>query len=68
MCIGVESLHVENMIDKEKADGFCNHFSAPLQFGLTLSFLMKMFSDETGRNYLLGSNVILSRILFKGAQ
>ena len=53
MCIGVESLHVGNMVDKEKADGFFNHFFVPLQFGFTLPFLMKMFFDNTDRNIFL---------------
>ena len=61
----MESLQVENMIDKEKGDGFSNHFFELWQFGFTLSFLIKMFSDKKGRNYLSGSYIILSGILFK---
>ena len=37
------TMTVENMIDKEGAGGFSNHFFATLQFGFTLSFLIKCF-------------------------
>ena len=54
MCVTVERYQVENSFEKEKTDGCSNHFFAHLQFGFTLSFFIKLLSDETGRNYVLG--------------